>query len=233
MGVISRVPDSFIESTLSFISNLAGARHLVFFWLDSAMSPVNCRTSYISSEYQEFMGRITPAGPVSPKVLVTSGQAIKCLNSYDDGRSENCHRGYANFLSRYGFVDEVNLILRCQGDILAGIAAFRHIDEMAVGVPADFSKVAPVLEKSIPYIEFNLSRHLGISSEMLHMEIMRKYGLTVREAEIAELIGAGRTNSEIATCLSVSLATVKSHVINLFRKVGVENRSSLVALLPR
>jgi len=49
--------------------------------------------------------------------------------------------------------------------------------------------------------------------------------LTSREREVLVLLAEGRTNREIAAALSVSLATVKSHLVRLYSKLGVNNRN--------
>ena len=49
--------------------------------------------------------------------------------------------------------------------------------------------------------------------------------LTGRELEVLERIVAGRANKEIAADLSISEATVKSHVNNLLGKLGVADRT--------
>jgi DNA-binding CsgD family transcriptional regulator len=59
---------------------------------------------------------------------------------------------------------------------------------------------------------------------------LERYGITGREREIIELICAGRTNQEIADRLFISLATVKDHNYNIFRKTGVRNRVELTNL---
>lgn len=56
------------------------------------------------------------------------------------------------------------------------------------------------------------------------------HGLTAREREIVELIRTGKTNQEIADRLFISLATVKDHNYNIFRKTGVRNRVELANL---
>ncbi len=49
---------------------------------------------------------------------------------------------------------------------------------------------------------------------------------------VSELEGsAGRTNQEIADRLCISVATVKDHIYNIFRKTGVRNRIELVNLM--
>jgi DNA-binding NarL/FixJ family response regulator len=55
--------------------------------------------------------------------------------------------------------------------------------------------------------------------------------LTPREWQVAELLRAGLSNKEVARQLGVGLPTVKTHLINLFRKVAVSNRTELVTTL--
>ena len=48
--------------------------------------------------------------------------------------------------------------------------------------------------------------------------------LTKRERQILKLIKDGATNSDIAKVLEVSEHTVKSHLYNVYKKIGVRNR---------
>ncbi|GAA5058655.1 DNA-binding NarL/FixJ family response regulator [Thermocatellispora tengchongensis] len=48
--------------------------------------------------------------------------------------------------------------------------------------------------------------------------------LTDREEQILATVARGRTNSEIADELHISLSTVKSHIASLMAKLGVRNR---------
>jgi DNA-binding NarL/FixJ family response regulator len=55
------------------------------------------------------------------------------------------------------------------------------------------------------------------------------HALTARETEVLAEIAAGRSNAQIATCLHVSEATVKTHVNHLLAKTGRRDRAQLVA----
>jgi DNA-binding NarL/FixJ family response regulator len=55
----------------------------------------------------------------------------------------------------------------------------------------------------------------------------RLQGLTEREREVLVEIGLGRANSDIATHLHMSEATVKTHVSHLFDKLAATNRVQL------
>lgn len=48
--------------------------------------------------------------------------------------------------------------------------------------------------------------------------------LTPREGQVLTLLAAGRTNKEIGRTLELQEITVKLHVRNIFRKLGVRNR---------
>ncbi|MCM2503842.1 response regulator [Aureimonas altamirensis] len=56
------------------------------------------------------------------------------------------------------------------------------------------------------------------------------FGLTTREAEVLIWLVRGKSNRDIATILSLSPRTVDKHLETVFRKLGVENRTSAVAL---
>ena len=53
--------------------------------------------------------------------------------------------------------------------------------------------------------------------------------LSARELEILQAVATGHTNKEIAQELFISQATVKTHLVHIFDKLGVDNRTSAVA----
>jgi DNA-binding NarL/FixJ family response regulator len=57
----------------------------------------------------------------------------------------------------------------------------------------------------------------------------RDCGLTDRQRELLRFVADGYTNKEIARHLVVSVATVRTHLENIFRQLDVTNRSAAVA----
>lgn len=53
--------------------------------------------------------------------------------------------------------------------------------------------------------------------------------LSSREVEILQLLATGQSNRELARSLFISEATVKTHLVHIYQKLGVENRVAAVA----
>ncbi len=56
------------------------------------------------------------------------------------------------------------------------------------------------------------------------------FELTGREKEVLALLVKGQSNSEIAAQLSISLATAKYHLMNIFTKLGAKSRVEAVTI---
>ena len=62
-------------------------------------------------------------------------------------------------------------------------------------------------------------------------EVASRFSLTARERQMANLIAQGLTNKEIAFQLGITEATVRTHIYNVFQKVGAQSRIELLNLL--
>lgn len=57
-----------------------------------------------------------------------------------------------------------------------------------------------------------------------------RFGLSVREHEVMDLVAAGHNNSDIANRLFLSYKTIKNHLNRIFPKLGVTTRSEAISL---
>lgn len=64
------------------------------------------------------------------------------------------------------------------------------------------------------------------NDEALVFVLMHRHALSRREAEVLRELAAGRTNLEIADTLGIRLSTVKTHLEQVFRRLGVNSRTA-------
>jgi DNA-binding CsgD family transcriptional regulator len=58
--------------------------------------------------------------------------------------------------------------------------------------------------------------------------LRKRYDLTAREQQIAELVCQGLRTGHIAGCLKIRPGTVKTHIRNIYRKVRVKNKINML-----
>jgi DNA-binding NarL/FixJ family response regulator len=104
--------------------------------------------------------------------------------------------------------------------LAAGAAAYilktAHADDVA-------SAVRQAFEPSV-YVA-GRPRRMPVSAPPAQRTAKRPGGLTRRELEILRLVAEGHSNSQLARMLWVTEQTVKFHLSNVYRKLGVSNRT--------
>jgi len=61
--------------------------------------------------------------------------------------------------------------------------------------------------------------------------ISEKYNISAREKEIIALIAKGMSNDEIMDELYISSSTVRNHIYNIYKKIGINSRGQLLHML--
>lgn len=84
-------------------------------------------------------------------------------------------------------------------------------------------------EMLMPYLHTTLHRMLSSTRDVQGRRGRSHLKLSYREAEVIALVRDGFTNQRIAEKLELSPLTVKNHVQNILRKLGVANRAQAVA----
>ena len=70
----------------------------------------------------------------------------------------------------------------------------------------------------------------AVATKLLSSMRNDERALTRRELEVLSCVASGQSNKEIAETLFVSEATVKSHLVHIFTKLGVEDRTAAVTV---
>lgn len=88
---------------------------------------------------------------------------------------------------------------------------------------------SPFLANLTPRILFKIQDPAEMDEE-IEKEINEKYSLTEREKEILGHLLKGKSNKEMSDLMFVSTETVKTHLQNIYKKLGVKSRMEAALL---
>ncbi len=221
---VSAALAEFGAHTACFTSQALGAEWSCFYFIDEQgqpfafqvhRTPWAVRESYVKHD----MARSDPLHPAS---LV--GQNLSFVSVFD--RRLRCplesRRRYWDFLAAFGARDAAEMIFRVGGRAVAGMSL---VWVGRAGLRADRQQAEAVQSDG----EFNLVAHHGLPLADPVTETTVGLDLTERELEIVQLVCQGLTNARIAQRLEIGLATVKTHLLHVFEKLGVSTRAELVS----
>jgi DNA-binding CsgD family transcriptional regulator len=170
--------------------------------------------------HDQYLAGMNRLDPLHPRAATNQPFARLSVAIDQCGTAEAAT--YRSFAGQCGIADMIEFFFRRNDRIVAGMSVLWG---QGCKIPDGTMNIA---EKIHDYLEFNLTSRLSPASDE-----PARFGLTSREVEVVELLCCGRTNREISECLNIGLATVKTHLIHIFEKLGVETRSAVVALMSR
>jgi DNA-binding CsgD family transcriptional regulator len=185
-------------------------------------SPERAQTAH---EWARYVSSGGAEDPFSPRHVADLRAAVATIRDVINGLPLE-HTAYGHFLRAHGLGDQAALYLRAAGAIVGGVTLMRDADAPPFG-PHELGllrRLQPLLEHV--YVEAHEPR---LARDRHRAVLLVR--LTAREAEVAALVGAGATNAEIGRALYMSLGTVKTHLRQIYSKLGVRNRTQLAILL--
>ena len=216
----------FIDHTMRFVGALLASDRVAFYQVENGQRMLEFQIRNVEQEFHDaYLRRMHAYDPLHVTRLLRAGQSKKIfwLHDQEHDCAASVVQKYRAFLGSFHVSDVTEMVFRFRGEVVAGISVLRN-------GPMSPDTSLESIYAAHAYIEFHLQKRLMASDRYSRTDLASRYGLTRREIEIAEQICCGRTNAEIAQCLQLSIATVKTHLINIYRKLGIGNRASLVAL---
>lgn len=213
--------DPATSQAIQFARGILDASATAFYEVDEALNLSRFLLSGIPVDFhRQYVDRMNQFDPLHPTRV--AGEPFARLSVAVDRCPTPESAAYRSFAGQCGIADMVEFFFRRDDRIVAGMSLAWGPD---CRIPDGAMNIA---EKIHDYLEFNLvGRAVSAAGESV------RYGLTSRELDVVELLCCGRTNREISECLQIGLATVKTHLIHIFEKLGVETRSAVVALMSR
>ncbi|MGF6507892.1 response regulator transcription factor [Paraburkholderia sp. 32] len=215
----------FVDETMEFVATMTRVRALAFYVVEERTESCKFRRLDVPEAFhREYKAGMCEFDPFEYHRLQseTARAALLSETVAQITTPENQH--YVRFLKAHGFEDVVETAFRSDTRLLGGIS-------LLLGRDQDCSQVAAVVDSMHQYIEYNLRGFTGRSRSELRQDLSKEFALSRRELDVVELLISGQTNCSIADSLHISVATVKSHVLKIYEKVGVPNRASLVSMI--
>lgn len=212
--------DAFGQQCLRTFSHFVPASLAVFYRIDPQLQAVDFQLLGMQAPmHTAYLTHYRHLDPLTPAACLDSGLPVVSLHAAMARQADACHREYRGFLRRHSVVDVVEIIALVDRQPAAGISLLRH-GELGPFSRQDLANLLPLhglMQLAVPRIGSPPAQTFD--------------RLTQREREIALLLRDGASNKLLARQLDLGLPTIKTHLLNLFRKVGVSNRTELVTAL--
>lgn len=174
-------------------------------------------------EIEREMSRRCPDIAVSPEC-----QAVKISDFLSDRRYRRLGL-YNEFCKKYDVEYQICAPLLCGGAGLKGVAFHRDRRDFSERDRLMLNLISPHICQAYGNAEAisAIERNIMASGQAQEGGIT---GLTSREKEVLHWLAQGKSNHDIAVIMQVKVCTVKKHLENIYRKIGVENRTSALLM---
>ncbi|MCB8877721.1 helix-turn-helix transcriptional regulator [Acidisoma silvae] len=218
-------PDTRIEEVRRFALEALRATSSIFYWIDDRQEMQDVEHSGFSRQnFSQYQAGMKAYDPLNIARLVNSSKRVATLRQDHDLASPSDFAHYKCYLEASRISDVLDFVFWDKNRPFAGLGILKSPED-----PPFCADTLGFAEAMQPYIEFNLAAHPRLQSQRLTVHLSASFKFTRREIEVTTLLRAGCTNHDVADELGISLGTVKTHVMRIFDKLGVENRASLVS----
>jgi DNA-binding CsgD family transcriptional regulator len=215
-----------VDQLLQFATRLCSASSAIFFWVGprgeiTAPQMINIREENVA-HYNEAWA---PMDPIHVNRLKDDSREVAVLSHVRRTFHAAAVSEYADCLRQNDVGDEVALVFYRDRDPIASLSLFRSRAQRHF---------------SIDGFDWDALRNLALSSLGLHWRVRslnvaesltHYFGLKARELEVVSYVLRGKSNQQIADILGISLQTVKSHIVSILNKTGVDSRLGIACLV--
>lgn len=219
-----------LRACVAAFDAFASPSAIVFYRLDASGEPADFELFGMpESMHRTYVARYRMLDPLHPSRCAAGEGAVVTLASQLPDERRDASAYWTRFLCRHDVADVVEIWLRDAG-VTVGAFSLLRFGAAGEGVAGRFAlgeidalvRLQPVAEAALSPL---LRARRGIH------RIGCEERLTYREEQIARLVRDGRSNKEIARDLALGPPTVKTHLMRMYRKLGVSNRTELVGTL--
>lgn len=219
-----------LRACVAAFDAFASPSAIVFYRLDASGEPADFELFGMpESMHRTYVARYRMLDPLHPSRCAAGEGAVVTLASQLPDERREASAYWTRFLCRHDVADVVEIWLRDAGVTVGAFSLLRFgaagegaTGRFALGEIDALVRLQPVAEAALSPL---LRARRGIH------RIGCEERLTYREEQIARLVRDGRSNKEIARDLALGPPTIKTHLMRMYRKLGVSNRTELVGAL--
>jgi DNA-binding CsgD family transcriptional regulator len=223
-----------LRACVAAFDAFASPSAIVFYRLDLNGEPADFELFGMPEPmHRTYLARYRMLDPLHPSRCAAGVRAVVTLASQlpDERRAASAY--WTRFLRRHDVADVVEIWLRDDAGRTVGAFSLLRFGKGDVEGTSTAGRFAPsevdALARLQPVAEAALAPLLRARRGIRRIDCEER--LTYREEQIARLVRDGRSNKEIARDLALGQPTIKTHLMRMYRKLGVSNRTELVGAL--
>lgn len=220
---------AIVNETIRFATSSLDASGSIFCWFNDKSHQVeDYKVAGVRGDImQKYLEGSYSCDPLNIYEIINKKRRVAFLHEERHRRTEYENSRHNDFMRSYNIRDEVNFIFCNDRRPFALMAVLKQDKD------PPFSAQTTRWDAMRDYLEFTLKMHPKVQQARIQAMLEGRFNLTPREIEVTDLLANGASNGEIAQLMGIGIATVKTHVINILNKLGVENRSAVVAFMSR
>jgi DNA-binding CsgD family transcriptional regulator len=228
-NIIKDYPVEFQVELINLVRNLIGSS-AVRFWLINPKIDFKGFVSYnVDKQTEEvYQKKYSCIDPIHPSRFEDTDITVICSDTLMSDNEWRNSDFYREFMAPRHYDHDTDMFFRCDRKITAVLSILRD------------DRLGPFTEEELellrhlqPFLEYTLNCVYRPKRFTERKYLTDKYSLTDRELDVVEIVMAGVDTKTIAYELNLSTATVKTHLLHIFEKVGVHTAKELIATFYR
>lgn len=220
-------PSDFQQESLKLIESFMVLQSSAFYLVDPNMSHKGVVTHNLAKEDNKlYQNHYMHMDPLNPSLYEKGSETVVHMDSIMTPHFIKQSVYYQDFLKPLNYRYCTDIFFRSEEKIIAVITLLRE-QQQGKFTDAELS----LLRKLQPFLEYTLNTVYMPKRMTERATIEQRYNLTDRELDVLELVVSGASNKVIASELTLSLATIKTHLQHIYHKAGVISRTELLSLV--
>lgn len=224
--------DHALEAAVASLTGLIRPGAIAFYRIGSDHQPSGFQLFGLAEAmHRTYLQRYCPLDPLHPaRYAGQQGSVLTlALELPRTQRDESIY--WQRFLRPHQVVDVMELLLRIDGHVVGAFSLLRFAPD-APFCAAEVDSANALVPLLAVAMAFSLRREPALRIPKPEPDMPdRAVRLTHREEQVVRLVRSGLSNKEIARHLALGQPTVKTHLLHIFRKLGVSSRTELIGVL--